>query len=482
MATEQRERRIYRIEGFSEEVTATAIAKSSRSSEPFDKTLEDLSDAKAAQFHEKWVVGYGHASVAEHAVLRLAFEGVSRLAADQIEANRLASYTEKSTRYQKWGSGDYYTPQSVVGSRYASEYKDVHRELFQTYAAILIAVGGEIKRKHPAREGETEEKHDGRVRTTYVDRCRFMLPASALADLGMTANARTWEYAITKWLSSNLTEVREIGGTAKEQAMLVVPTLVKYAKTSEFIIRRRTKLNELNGESGSFKVEDEPEVQLFDFDPRGEDKVLAALLYQARGSGDLQECMNDVGFMTREQKIALLDSFYGDMTSFDKLGREFELLNFTFDVTLDWASYRDFWRNRMLTQITQPMIGSLGFAIPKVINEVGMEDKVRDSLQSAIDLANLMKSWSENDEYQYLYPNATLRRELMHFNFREFAEFWRIRSAANTNPAYRILALEMGEIIAQKYPILWNYVKSKGEVPTSQEVKNDFYGENNLWD
>ena len=37
------------------------------------------------KFHEKWVVGYGHASVAEHAVLHIAFENVSRLAIESIE-------------------------------------------------------------------------------------------------------------------------------------------------------------------------------------------------------------------------------------------------------------------------------------------------------------------------------------------------------------------------------------------------------------
>ena len=46
------------------------------------------------------VVGYGHASVAEHAVLHMAVENISRLACDALEDNRLASYTEKSSRYR----------------------------------------------------------------------------------------------------------------------------------------------------------------------------------------------------------------------------------------------------------------------------------------------------------------------------------------------------------------------------------------------
>src|SRR5512137_3163106 len=92
----------------SPETIALAFAKTSRSPESFRDIAAGLSDEKSAQFHERWVVGYGHASVAEHAVLHVAFENVSRLAVECLESNRLASYTEKSTRYQIWKPGNYY--------------------------------------------------------------------------------------------------------------------------------------------------------------------------------------------------------------------------------------------------------------------------------------------------------------------------------------------------------------------------------------
>ena len=94
----------------SPETIAVAFAKTSRSPESFRDIAAELSDEKSAQFHEKWVVGYGHASVAEHAVLHMAFENVSRIAIESIESNRLASYTEKSTRYQKWEADDFTIP------------------------------------------------------------------------------------------------------------------------------------------------------------------------------------------------------------------------------------------------------------------------------------------------------------------------------------------------------------------------------------
>lgn len=81
------DRRIYLLSPreLSPETIAVAFAKTSRSPELFSEIASGLTDEKSAKFHEKWVVGYGHASVAEHAVLHIAFENVSRLVIELIE-------------------------------------------------------------------------------------------------------------------------------------------------------------------------------------------------------------------------------------------------------------------------------------------------------------------------------------------------------------------------------------------------------------
>src|SRR5574342_764156 len=107
----------------SPETIAVAFAKTSRPPDSFRDIAAGLTDEKSAEFHEKWVVGYGHASVAEHAVLHLALENVSRLAIESIESNRLASYTEKSTRYQVFERDSFYTPGNIAASPHADLYR-----------------------------------------------------------------------------------------------------------------------------------------------------------------------------------------------------------------------------------------------------------------------------------------------------------------------------------------------------------------------
>jgi thymidylate synthase ThyX len=102
------DRPVFALQQLPEEVVAVLFAYYSRSRDSLRRNLlkllsegdlallghqsvagaadPDLTQAreKARQFHEKWVVGYGHASIAEHAVAHLAIEDVSIVASKVI--------------------------------------------------------------------------------------------------------------------------------------------------------------------------------------------------------------------------------------------------------------------------------------------------------------------------------------------------------------------------------------------------------------
>src|SRR5512143_2028081 len=270
------ERQIYLLSPreLSPEPIAVAFAKTSRSPESFREIAAGLTEEKSAQFHEKWVVGYGHASVAEHAVLHLAFENVSRLAIECIESNRLASYTEKSTRYQKWSTDNFFVPPELDEHPLHSEYIAVCRELFQTYADSLEPVKALVMARAQRRPGESDEAMDRRLRSQYVDVCRFLLPAASLANVGMTANARVLESVIRKMLSHPLAEVREIGEQVKAVARAEVPTLVKYADAVPYLSET---VDDLSHRSAMIPAAQAGVAcKLVDYDPGGEKKVLGA--------------------------------------------------------------------------------------------------------------------------------------------------------------------------------------------------------------
>src|SRR5688572_14697482 len=273
------EREIYLLSprALSPETIAVAFAKTSRAPESFREIASELSDEKSAKFHEKWVVGYGHASVAEHAVLHIAFENVSRVAIEAIEGNRLASYTEKSTRYQKWGQADFTIPPELDTHPLRDEFIKIVRLLFSTYAESLEPVKNLIVDKVVRKENESDEAFDRRIRSQYVDRCRCLLPAAANANVGMTANARAIEMMIRKMLSHPLEEAKQIGEKVKEVSKAETPTLVKYADANPYLVEAIEELTKRPSEIENQKWE---WCSLIDYDKDGENKILAAALYR----------------------------------------------------------------------------------------------------------------------------------------------------------------------------------------------------------
>jgi len=465
------ERDIYLLSprALSPETIAVAFAKTSRSPESFRDIAVELSEESSAKFHEKWVVGYGHASVAEHAVLHLAFENVSRLAIETIEGNRLASYTEKSTRYQRWGLDDFWIPSELDGHPFHDEYVDTIRLLFKTYADSLTPVQSLIFERFPRRENEKDEAWDRRIRSKYVDVCRFILPAAALANVGMTANARVIENTIRKMLSHELAEVRNIGETTKEVSKAETPTLVKYADVVPYLTETINDLTSRKSEIVSRKSDSW--CCLIDYDHNGENKVLAAALYRF-GEMAYADALSHVESLTEEAKAKLAESLLGRLGKYDVPLRELEYCTYTFDLVMDQGAYAEFKRHRMMTQTPQRLTTRLGYATPLLMTEAGFRSQYEAAMDAAADLYEKLHDFNPVVA-QYVVPNGFNRRVLAQFNLREAYAFCQLRSAANAHFSIRRVAQRMYEEMTKVHPLLTKYMKLHDE--TWQGVEEGYF-------
>ncbi|GJQ35332.1 MAG: hypothetical protein JETCAE01_13420 [Anaerolineaceae bacterium] len=452
----------------SPETIAVAFAKTSRSPESFREIAAELSDESSAKFHEKWVVGYGHASVAEHAVLHIAFENVSRVAIEAIEGNRLASYTEKSTRYQKWGPDDFTIPPELDGNSLRDEFAETARLLFSTYAESLNPVRNLIVERTPRRENESDDAYDRRIRSQYVDRCRFLLPAAANANVGMTANARVIENTIRKMLSHPLEEVRQIGETLKEVAKGETPTLVKYADANEYVIETVKELGNREWGMGNTPTD---WCSLIDYDKDGEKKILAAALYRF-DEIPYADALAYVKSLRKNGREALAESLLGKLGKYDVPLRELEYSAYTFDLVMDQGAYAEFKRHRMMTQTPQRLTTRLGFTTPLLITEAGFGSKYEAAMEAAHRMYEKLHAFNP-DVAQYIVPNGFNRRVLAQFNLREAFAFCQLRSAANAHFSIRRVAQKIYEEISNVHPLLTKYMNLREE--TWQSVEQNYF-------
>ena len=464
------DRQIYLLspKELSPETIAVAFAKTSRSPETFLEIARGLNEEKSAKFHEKWVVGYGHASVAEHAVLHIAFENVSRLAIESIESNRLASYTEKSTRYQKWGSDNYYVPPELDGHALREEYIVTCRTLFTAYNQSLDPVQAVVLQRAERRENESDEAMDRRLRSQYVDVCRFLLPAASLANVGMTANARVLENVIRKMLSSELAEVREIGEQVKAVAKSEIPTLVKYADAVPYLVETSTELGNRKPENGNRKSDDW--CRLIDYDKDGENKILAAALYRF-GDMPFEQALACVRSLEEEKLTRLAESLLGRLGEHDIPLRELEYAAYTFDLVMDQGAYAEFKRHRMMTQTPQRLTTRLGVATPRLITEAGFGTQYEAAMNAAAETYARLYEFNPQVA-QYVVPNGYNRRVLAQFNLREAYAFCQLRSANNAHFSIRRIAERMYEELRGVHPLLTKYMHLPEETWQDVEEKH----------
>lgn len=451
------ERRIYTLpNNLMPEVKAVTFAKCSRSPEPFDQIAQELTEEKSAEFHEKWVVGFGHSSVAEHAVISLAIENVSILATKVIEDSRLASYTEKSTRYQIFNRERVYRPENVMTSDLGPIYEETINLLMDTYNEMISVVADLIKKKYPKEEKQTDKLYEMVCKSRVCDNIRYLLPTATLTNLGMTVNARELEHLIKKLFSHPLAEMRDIGAEIKTKATETVPTLIRFADKVPYEIETKEKLTDIVKEKLNEGPAQSRAVTIVSYDKDAEDKLIASLLYPY-SNFPYEQIAKKVNAMTKEEKENIIDEALKRRTKFDAPLRELEHIYYTFDILMDFGAFRDVQRHRMCTQSNQDVTVAHGYDLPPEIVEAGLADKFKTAMEKAVEVYQKIYEKFPK-EAQYVVPLAFRKRTLFTWNLRELHHFISLRSGKKGHASYRRIAQECWRELNKIQPLLAKYI------------------------
>lgn len=412
---------------------------------------------KAKKFHEKWVVGYGHSSVAEHAVASVALENVSILATKAIEDTRLASFTEKSTRYQIFDHEKYYRPANVVSSELAKVYKKTCEMLFGSYLEIMPKMIGYFRKKHPKPKGMDEKIYENVTKARACDVARYVLPAATLTNLGMTVNARSLEHMIRKLLSHPLPEMKEIGKNVKKEVVKIIPTLVKYADFNPYIQETGRAMEGLcEGLEIKEKAKNKP-VTLVGYDKDAENRLVSSIIYRY-SHRPYESIMKNVSKMNGEEKQRVFDEYLKRMGVHDIPMRELEHVYYTFDILIDYGAFRDIQRHRICTQTNQELTTANGYEIPKEIVKIGFGNKFKQAMDSASSAFEKIREKSPK-EAQYVVPLAFRKRTLFTWNLRELYHFIKLRSGKEGHISYRKIAWDIYNEVKKVHPLLAKYIK-----------------------
>jgi thymidylate synthase ThyX len=418
---------------------------------------------RAEELYARVFLEYGDDSVAQLGGVHLACEQASNLLTKVLEWGRLMAYLEQSTRYIPYdsrllGRYRYLRPSEICDSRFGARYVSDLDGLFDTYSAMLPAMMDWARERFPKDPADSDFVYKQTIKAKACDAVRGILPAATLSNVGIYGTGQAYEALLLRMRAHPLPEARMYAQLMLDELRKVIPSFLsrldrpdRGGAWAQYLARTRDDTAAL---VARLFPEFEPpapvdEVTLVDFDPDGEDKVLAAICYPHTNRPEAQ-ILERVRRLAADERAALVRAYVGDRTNRrHKPGRAFEATAYRFDVLGDYGAFRDLQRHRMLTIDWQTLSPRHGYDVPEPVAEAGLAARFDDAMERSGALHDALR-----DEFPVQAPYAVALaykvRYVMHMNAREAMHVCELRSSPQGHPTYRRVAQAMHRAIAER--------------------------------
>ncbi len=437
-----------------------------------DRTIDaTVGLRRAEELYDRVFVEYGDDSVAQLGGVHLACEQASNLLTKILEWGRLMSYLEQSTRYIAYdarigGRYRYHRDPDVLSSRFGTRYVGDMDRLFDTYGLLVAEMQDWFRRHHPKDPADSDFVYRQAIRAKAFDTVRGVLPAASLSNVGIFGTGQGYEQLLLRMRAHPLPEARTYADLMLYELRKVIPSFLKRVDlddrgvawssylattrsgTAEMAAALADRHAELLDDGPPSHPADPPTVELVDFDPDAEVKLVVAALYpHLHHSERAVEAM--VRAMSVDERLAVLRAYEGERANRrHKPGRALERSVYRFDVLADYGAFRDLQRHRMLTIEWQRLSPRHGYSRPAAIDLAGLTDRFDEAMaRSAALHDDLAEHFPE--QAAYAVSLAYRVRFSMQFNAREAMHLLELRTTPQGHPAYRSVAQQMHRQIAE---------------------------------
>jgi len=426
---------------------------------------------RAEELYERVFYEYGDDSVAQVGGVHLACEQASNILTKILEWGRLMAYLEQSTRYIGYdtrmtnGHYRYHRPTAVLESALGARYVGDMDRMFDTYGELMPRLQSWLITRFPRQPGDSDFVHRQAVRAKALDGLRGLLPAGSLSNVGIYGSGQSYESLLLKMRSHPLPEARFYADLMLTELRKVIPSFLQRVDVtdrggewSQYFADTRAETDRVLERLWPDAVPGAPterlgatsgEVRLVDFDPEGEDKLLAAICFSSSTLSE-DEAFRRVRALSAGERVALLHAYIGDRKNRrHRPGRAFDRTDYRFEIVVDYGAFRDLQRHRMLTVEWQKLTPELGYTVPDLVLEAGEESAFVESLERSRALYDAMAG-DFPLEAGYAVSLAHRVRCIMQMNAREALHLIELRSGTQGHPSYRRIAQQMFRAIAEE--------------------------------
>ena len=444
-------KRVISVAPMPPEKCAYALARYSRSPDSIRESLAWVRGHDSQKFLESFYFQYGHASIADLGHTVLCFEGISELAATEIEEEPLWDGQAKSSRYQDFSRGGFLTPPELSGDA-ADSYQAAARGLLAAYAEVHKRAADCLAARLPRPDEMKPETYRRNLAARAFDVARYLLFWGVPTNVGQVTSIRTLEKQIHRLQASEYRELRDVGkeiaqacaaepdcvwDTAAAREPLA-PTLARHAEADADTVRARDNLRRW-AEQNLPRPECGEAVRVDLVRPTDIAADIAATLLYPVTDRPFRELYELARSWSNSQRAEVLDAALESRAKPGDLPAGFHGGLYAYDFAIDIGAYRDLHRHRRCQKFRQSYSGRLGFDTPALVEEAGATEVYAAAMQSALAAMHGLPAPGSH----YLLPFGARSRFLFKMDFAEAEYIARVRSGVKGHFSYRQVAWEM---------------------------------------
>jgi thymidylate synthase ThyX len=444
------------------EKSAYALARYSRSADSIRQSIDWVRTHNTQQFLESFYFQYGHQSIADLGHTVLCFEGVSELAASEIEDEVLWDGQAKSSRYQDFSKGGFITPPDL-DPKETETYRAAGTALLAAYQNINTRMNERLQAKLPKPESMKPEAYARNIAARAFDVARYLLFWGIPTNVGQVTSIRTLEKQIRRLRVSGFAEVQELGLEVAQACAEapdcvwdagrnepLAPTLARHADPDEYLRQSRADL-QLWAQQNLNVPDHNPSPRVDLIRPTETLAEIAATLLYPVCDAPFRALYDTVLSWSRARQMEVLETALKSRGQRDDLLRGFRGGQYCFDMLIDIGAYRDMHRHRRCHQFRQAYSGLHGYDVPELLKEApGAEEVYRAAMDHVLATMQTLPDPAR----QYLLPFGARSRFLFKMDFAEVEYISRVRSGVKGHFSYREIAWEMKQRIVETEPEL----------------------------
>jgi thymidylate synthase ThyX len=443
------------------EKSAYALARYSRSADSIRDSIEWVRRHDSTKFLESFYFQYGHASIADLGHAAMCFEGISELAATEIEEEPLWDGQAKSSRYQDFSKSGFITPPELTGED-AAAYERAGGALLAAYAQVRRLAFDALAARLPRPAEMPVDAYERNLAARAFDVARYLLFWGVPTNVGQVTSIRTVEKQIRRLRASEYGELRALAEEIAQACAAepdcrwgeaacepLAPTLARHGEADEHAVRSRADLKLWAQQNLPAAWNASPErVDLLR--PAHTPADIAATLLYPVTDRPFRELYETAAGWSDAKRAEVFDAALGSRGRRDEILTGFRGGQYAYDFVIDIGAYRDLHRHRRCQKFRQEYSAALGFDTPQLVGEAGATQIYEGAMRQAFEAMRRLPGRAAD----YLLPFGARSRFLFKMDFAEAEYIAKLRSGVKGHFSYRAVAWEMKQKMEQLEPEL----------------------------